>query len=113
MNYFEKKLEKNLQIKISPHTFVATKGKGKRVMEKKDWVALWRTDLGDDKAIADEVAKIEGLEKCKPQHVRHWRTSGKNKSKYDEAILAICAERFKGRKLVRRLVPVIAELPVA
>ena len=78
-------------------------------MDKKEMIALWRTDLDDDAAIARMVAAMEGFEKCKPQHVRHWRLNGKNPSKYDDAILKACAERFRFRVRVPGMV--VMEMP--
>ena len=78
-------------------------------MDKKEMIALWRTDLDDDAAIARMVAAMEGFEKCKPQHVRHWRLNGKRASKYDEAILKACAERFRFRVRVPGMV--VMEMP--
>lgn len=72
-------------------------------MEKEKILSLWQP--GDDAAIANKV----GVSR---QAVRYWRIKGKT-SEYDEAILAACLERFRNRKLVRRLVPVEMELPTA
>lgn len=82
-------------------------------MDKETALNLWRVDLNDDTEITRMVRKA-GFEKVSAQAVRHWRqnkatTRRKRESKYEAAILAACAERFKGRRLVPGTVVEVAD----
>lgn len=75
-------------------------------------LALWRVDLKDDTEIT-RMVRAQGFEKVSAQAVRHWRqnkaTRRRRESKYEAAILAACAERFKGRRLVPGYVVEVAD----
>lgn len=82
-------------------------------MEKEMALALWRVDLKDDTEIT-RMVRAQGFDKVSAQAVRHWRQNKATKrrqrvSKYEAAILAACAERFKGRRLVQGMVVEVAD----
>lgn len=72
-------------------------------MTKKQALELWME--GDGAAIADAL----GISK---QVVSRWKNTPGATTTMEKEILAFCAVRFRGRRLVKRLVPIEAEKAV-